>query len=503
MDDEQMITNKVDDSKNKYSLIGLLMGLSFIYHMIPRFLVYRWIHAEEISIFLTVDNLVKYGKVIQEGFYPVMQQQIIYFVNQITGFDHVFLCQIFNPLIIALTIIPIYFFTKEHVSNNQTLSVCLLWSCSEALFYRSAHFGTTEILSIFFMVFVFYLYVKKYYVPMIGLIVLMPYAHLLPFVYTVAVLGIHRFLTGTKTEKILATGFCVSALGFIYSPFFTHNRISALLNPVTLISKFKLSNIFIYNFTDLLGGLKLFSGIIILMGYSIHYFKKNSVESDSFSLLLFTMTLVTCGLVGYSWIAYSPHLFAPPRLLAYFVLPLSIYFVKTVSTEKLGKITFLVCLLMIISGLSSMNRMLYLDTALTEDEWKAVEDLEEMGIITDLSKWWTDYTVNTALSSKIDRNMIWNVTANFTKINLRTKIRSNFYSTSMNKNNGVDDNGTNIVYPYHFVFLSERMKSNAFFIEQSDQRSIHIRTPIIDVWGDNPDWILIYEKHGVLVYKRK
>jgi len=200
------------------------------------------------------------------------------------------------------------------------------------------------------------------------------------------------------------------------------------------------------------------------------------------------------------WMSYSPHLIAPPRILTYFVVPFSFYLVKLLTKKNMNQTVIVVCAVMVLSALSSMNQMIYLDTSITEGEYLAVEELSELGLITNLPDWWTDYTINSALFYKINRTIKWTLDTNFTIIeNVKTD-RTDFYNEALNSNETIKQ------FSYKYVFISERMKTQAFFLTQNTPDSLrgsHIRINIIDLWKNNPNWVLIYEKHGVLVYEKR
>lgn len=468
-------------------ILLFLFIAGFLYKMYPRFMVYEWIHAEEVYNFITVDDLVKFRTARLSQFYPVLEHYFVYVLWFVTRINHKILSYIINPLLISLSVIPLYLFLKEICPEGESLAVCALWTFSESVFYRTSHFGSTETLGLLFMTVGMYLYIKKKYLFLIPTLVVMVYAHLLPFAYLVVVIIGHRLLTGTRKQIFITIALGLFGLLFLYSPFNPHPRITSVIAIDELLSWLSISNIFLYSLSELAMGVVMFSGtLVLLIGGGMYVFVNRQTNKFMLSGLI-----VAFGLMLLGWFAYSPYLVGPPRLTVYFVIPLSYYIVKFISKissqkELLPKISIL-CFIMILSSYSGLPRMLYINDALTKGERLAIDELGDMGILGRTNNWWCDYTVRASLLLR-SNDTVWTVEVD--------KIR-------------IVNESLSLVNPlmshkpvFEYVFLSERMERSAFYILRNGTRSTHIRKPVEDTWFDDPRWELEYHNHGVKVYGR-
>ena len=435
-----------------------LICTAFLYRAFPHFIVYRWLPCEEEYNYLTVEELLETGTTHLIGFYPLLTHYLIYILVLLTHIDPVILCQYFNPFIGALSIIPLYFIAKQFFSTKQSLIICMIWSFSEASFYRTAYFGTTEPFAFMLCLISQYFYIKKRYVPSIIFLAVSFYSHLLPGFHTVIVYGIDLLMKGTKKQKISILFLLTILILFFFSPLNPHQRAIEAIKFVKL-------NPFIYNLNDIMLGLNVFSGLMVLFIFSILSFFKQRTHSFWCSSLHASI-LFFAG----SWLTYNPYFYGAPRMTFYFVVPLSFFAIHTIKNHHV--IIIGIILSSLLATLNGLQPMLWIGDAMTENEYKALDDLEKLNVNFTSSLWFTDYPVNIAITRK----------------------GKTIQTIQLSKRNE-----TVIKY----VFLSERNMRNGLFIERKSSRNLIVHKPIQDIWKNSSDWILIYNKYGVKIYERK
>jgi len=485
---------KIDSRTDSRLLcVALLVELSILFKSLPRTLVDSWIYAEEIHVYMIVADMLHSGQSSSSGFVPNLEQHIVIYISKLLNMNVDAVCYYINPVIISLAIIFVFAFVKNITNKTDALIISTLFAFSESIFYRSAHFGSTEALGILFMFATLYAYSNHWYALTAALTAIIPFAHLLPFLFTVAVIVLHRMMIGHKKEKLVALSIGLLAILYVLSPFNTHVRLHNVLNFASLFSSIKISNLQLYSITDLLHGIKIFAGTFCLILCFIFYlyklYKKETILQEN-DYVFVSMLLVSVSLICWSWIAYNKHIFAPPRLTAYLTIPLSYFFTKSINRKTLK--TFATCVLavvMLFASFSSLNDMLYINHAITTDEVYAIQTLADAGHIKNLSEWWSDYTANTMLLFYENNTFYWNEELNETKAANNTNALVNFITKDSTR--------------FNYVFLSERIKNDAFFIVMNGTRSTHIETHIKDRWNSSDEWIQIYNNDTVVVYKRR
>jgi hypothetical protein len=440
------------------------------------------------------------GKTNQIGLYPILEHATIFVIYKITNLNSILISQYFNALFSALTVIPIFLLIKKFSNTQIAFLSSIFWAFSEAVFYRSAIFSSTETFAFFLAIFALYFYSKKQYLPTVVLISLSFYTHLLPAFFLVLTIFLHQFFIRSKKAKILITIPLFSIIIFLLSPLNPHQRLVSVLNPATLLTHFNLSNLFVYSLTDLAFGIIIFLGIILLSLLTLISLVKYKTQNK----IIFSMLVIAISVFIFSWIVYSPNLFAPPRLTFYFVIPLSFYtavfitkFNFKTKVPKLWKhfLVLFILISMICSSIFGSQTMLFYQNSVTKNEYLALNDLNNLGLFNiDPSYWWSDYPIRISISA-ITLIM-------YSNISITTTVdETSVINNSIQLANQNDTLKSDTIFKY--IFFSERMEKESFFTVFTNNRTTQIREPLNDIWSNSTMWELIYSNYGVKVYAHK
>jgi hypothetical protein len=457
----------------------LLVLAGFLVRAYPHLLlVDRWI-IEEPYNYVTVLDLINTGTTPQAGFYPMLEHQLIWVAWLLTRIDPVTLCQYANPMFGALAAIPLYYLLRERFTESQALIGVTLWVFSDAAYYRSSYFGSTEPLSWLFALSALALYRRRRWLPTVALLALAGLTHLLPTAYALAVVYLDRMLVLPNRWRAVLGLSVVALVAAFYSPLNPHQRIVSTLNPVSLLKGFILSNIGIYSLQELGLGLTIFGGFVAL-GLAAALGRLRTRDR-----LMDVMGLVAGAVFVFSWLDYQPNVFAPPRLTFYFVVPFIYYALRVIS----GRTALIFAGVSVVALIGGTPMMLMTDVAVTDEEYAALGELSEMGLISDLGWWFSDYPVTTSLALYASNVKLWDIDTSTLGLIQRTEKIRNLTTSPI------------FVYPYQYVFISERMTSGrAYLLVNTDGRTGRVTTTISDIWAGHPAWRLVYEGHGVKVY---
>ncbi len=455
--------------------LPLVVVTGFLLRAIPHlFLVDRWI-IEEAYNYVTVRDLVLSGTSTQAGFYPMLEHQLIYAVWLVTRIDPVVLSQYANPLLGALTAIPLYYLLKTKLADRQALLGCGVWALSEAAYYRAAYFGSTEALGFLMALAALTLY--AYRKPLIAFPLLGAafYAHLLPAAFISAVIVVHMFLSGTGGFRLLALLAGAGVMGFLWSPLNPHQRLLGSLSPASLAQGAAAS----YSVGELGFGLAMFAGFAAL-GIAALWSRVTSKN-----MLMDVYAAAAAGLFAFSWLVYQPNIFAPPRLTFYFLVP-GIFYAAKLGSAKV--IALIMALSVVAAGIGTPT-MLLTEHTMEAEEYAALDEIAAMNIIGDPGWWLADYPATVNLSIYALDPGLW---------------EKDIKIDAMKNRVGRVHNATaspSFVYPFQYIYLSERMVRGGFFMEQTGGRTAQVVRPVADIWRDDPvNWALVYEGHGVRVY---
>ena len=480
---EESNTRQFRDVK-VFAILAAIIGVGFLFRAIPHlFLVPRWL-IEEAYNYVTVRDLVLSGVSAQAGFYPMLEHQLIYAAWLVTRIDPVVLSQYANPLLGALTAIPLYYLLKTKLTDRQALLGCGVWALSEAAYYRAAYFGSTEALGFLMALTALTLYAHKK--PLLAFPVLAAafYAHLLPAAFISAVIIVHMFLSGTTKFRLLALSAGAGVMGFLWSPLNPHQRLLGSLSPASLAQGAAAS----YSVGELGFGVAMFAGFAAL-GLAALWGRVSSKN-----MLMDVYAAAAAGLFAFSWLSYQPNVFAPPRLTFYFLVPGIFYATKLGST----KVIALIMALSVVAAGVGTPTMLLTGHTMEAEEYAALDEITAMGIIKNPGWWLADYPATVNLSIYASNPGLWEKEIKpDSMIHKAEDIRNATTTTKTVGNITV----VPFVYPFQYIYLSERMVRGGFFVEQTGGRALHMVRPVADIWGLDPEnWELVYDDHGVRVY---
>ena len=460
-------------------MLFILFCVGFFYRAYPHLvLVPRWIIEEEYN-FVIVKDLIRFGETLYPNSYPILEHLLIYNIYKITNLSPIILSQYANPFLGALTIVPLYFLLKRYLTTRQTLCGCLFWTLSEAAFYRASSFGSTEVLGFLLSLSVLTLYVYKRYVWVLILFPIALYSHLLPSIFIFGVMALDLFMKSSKKQKVVVIFSGVSILLFLASPLNPHGRILHTLNFSTIVLNFDVMNIFLYSLPELISGVFIFGGFVCLVLVTFAVFTRKQMNNNVMNVFLF----LAAGLFFWSWIDYSPGVFAPPRLTFYFLVPLIYYSVKFVTESVATHAQFIVCvigLIMVGSAVVGTPTMLFIDDCVTKEEYEFLDKLPVT--VETVDEWWTDYPLRVSLESRYEgvQVEIFN--------ELSTRDYTNPFVTMTESQ-------------FKYVLITPRMeRSSLFFVYP--KRTVQIRKPIADIWANSSLWKLLVEENGIKLYKR-
>jgi hypothetical protein len=499
-------------SKIKIYLTTLFLT-SFLYRAYPHmFLIPRWIIEEE-EFAYSILELIRTGATFRVGYQPVVEQYILYFIYLITHINSTTLSQYANPFIGALTIVPIYYTLRKISTQNEALVATTLWTFNENIIYRSSTFNSTETLGFFFGIVALFFYINgdsnqfkenvKRYVIILLFIILSIFTHVLPATFIIGVISFDIFIRGSVKSKLLIMVSIFIFLLFLYSPLNPNGVMMHSINPSVMLSQFSLSNIFLYSISDLLLGLFIFLGsviLVILTSISILLCRRSSQ-------IMYIYLFGCISLFMASWLVYSAYLIAPTRVIIYFVLPISYFSSLLICKFKQNIIialTFILIILSVLTSVNGINTMLYINNCMTLDEYVFLENSNTVRSTYNFSEWWTDMPLKSSLLL-FSSNLKPTVLPNTFHVNNETKIVINLDSTVSTTISVINSDGSitfkKIPPKYKYIILSPRMEKSAFFFINTKYRTIQVNQPIFDIWKDMSDWKLIEEYKDIKLYK--
>jgi len=411
---------------------------------------------------------------------------LLYVIQLLSGFDVLKLCLFANPIIGGLSVFTFYFFVSGVLDNRKSLLATVLFTFCETHYYRTCHFATTESLGLFLMFLFLGFYLRNQAVPALLTLVVMPFAHTLPFIFSVGVVTVHLLLSGGKRTIILVM-FVFLAL-FLATGIHTKQTVEVLSE---LIVSFRWSNIFIYDMSDFLKYFLCYSGVIAMSVMVALKFREWEQQEIVRSLFLASIAGMVISLFFYTTSL------GPPRFLVYFSLPLIIMIVGNIRNEK--NLVILVAVMIASPMMGGLNNVVWVADSITTEEIVAFEWFEERGYFlvggdfgynyTLFGNWFYDSTIQHYVELYTGRNWMG-------------------YPCFLNykdKNATLEEQPGRAVHP-HYVFLSERIRSNGLFIDTMKngvrrKRSLVVRVPIEDIWRGDPMWREIYNRGGVVVYE--
>lgn len=443
----------------------ILFVVGMLWKLYPRMLVAAMFPSDEYINIGYVLYLVKHAGNPFDAFHnPHLGYFLVYFISLITKIEvHQIMFSI-NPIIAGLTVVPFFLFASKILNNKkQALIASVFFTFSETMFYRTCHYGSNEALGLFLMFTYLAMYLNftniRRKLLSIPILILIPFAHLLPFIFAIVFTTLDLFL---KKRKIVVLGLIIASVLFIFNPIFPPHRFVASVFSGNL-STISLEKIFLFSFSEIIRVVPFFMGLTAMLVLCLFSYKKSSkLEKSLLLLMLFSIPL--------SLLLYSTRMVGPTRLLLYVSIPLFIMTARILDKKKC--VVILITFLMVMSPLiGGINRFTWVSDSITQNEIEAIEFLSSQGFF-DSKKatyWYGDLPVRQYFSTYCGSNIVYNPTP--------------------------------IGY-YSHIFLSERMEKQGFFLEPNYEggRSIEIRRPIIDIWARNEtgwkDW---YYEQGMIL----
>jgi len=509
-----MQRNLIDYITKTYIYLFVLVVAGIFYRScLHLFIIPRWIIEEEVFAH-TVIELINTGTTLRIGYQPLLEQYLLYYIYLLTHLNLTILCQYANPIMGALTVIPVYFVLKTISTKNIALIGTTLWAFNENMIYRSSTFNSTEPLGFFLAMIALYIYLQikdetprnskiKYFCLSLVILGISIFTHILPATFIIGLISLDLFLKGNIKQKLFVTIFLVGVLTFLMSPLNPHQVMMYSILPSTMLLQLSLSNIFLYSISDLMLGAMVFYGSVVLLGLTfiiILYFRPSTNIMYEYLFGCFLLFI-------FSWFFYSAYLIAPTRVIFYFALPLS-FFVATVLSKLDKQSTILItgCLLfiMIFTSISGANTMLYIDNVMTYDEYEFLEQSIFIHNTHDFSDWWMDMPLKSSilLFSSMSKPTVLPSTF---RLNEKQQIVINLNNTISTQKITTNPNGTITITTnpplFKYILISPRMESSAYFHINTKYRTIQYNTPIVDVWKDLSDWELVEEYKNIKIYK--
>lgn len=447
-----------------------------------------------------VDDLLVLGE-FRGGImlYNPLTIYIVYTLTLLTKISAVTISQFLNPFLGSLAIIPLFFLAKEYLSEKQSLVVCLLYVFSENAFYRTSSFGSVEPVGILFSLTTLYFYKKKRYALMLISLVLTFYGHILPFIWVIASMFFDSMLFGTIKKRVMVASLTIVSVLVLYSPLLPYQSAALMIKPEKLVADFDPSNITgLFTLQEIVfDGCRAFLGLTTLGLFSLVFaFTKRKRALNG---LVFSTLLATSLLFVWSWLFYNSYLIAPVRILLYFFLPFSIYFVKTVSrinTKKQLMVIFIIIVFMLSSISYGIERIMWIPYSLTENEYKALDKIQPL--INHPGEWYCDYPLRVAFLARSNKSVIlFPIVENITRSKEEAN-KVNEYTKLVVR----DVNNATKMFTFNYVFLSERMMNRALFLDFGKRSNYYIN-PVEDYWANSSCWELLYDIYGARIYRRR
>ncbi len=498
-------------------ILLILAVIGTLWKSYPHLMIPDLLPSDEYNNWVLLEVMIREGRSFDFLLSPQLQYYLMYLVHLATGISSKVLFRWTNSIIGGLSVFAFYYFASGFMDKEHALYSSVLYTFSEPFFYRSAFLGSTEILGITFMFIFLGFYLRKQYIKMVPLILVSAYIHLAPFVLGISILVADLVINKKKIRSALIIGGAVFLL--IFGPFSPHRKqkIEILSAPFKSIS---VKNFFIYSLNELIiiGGL-CYLGFIALASVTIPRIKLwNRTEL----IILFIST----AFMLFSWLSYNSMIFSPRRMIVYMVIPM-ITFASRIIKKPLVYL-LIISLMVIAPPLKGTQTFIWVNDAITTPELEAIRWLSENGYF-DISEWYiwfSDRTVTQAVNPYIffmrpDRDpesASYNTKEEADRMNEFVSEVHRAYEEFLNYTDepiptpSPDPDEPDIKVqdpivdsPWKYVFLSERMKKQAFFLIRDPiggDRSKEVRRPIEDIWVNHTYFTEIYNKDGVIIYEK-
>ncbi|MBW2671968.1 MAG: hypothetical protein JRD89_00965 [Deltaproteobacteria bacterium] len=476
---------------NKRTLLILtaLAVLGAVWRSYPHLTIPDLMPSDEYHYWFLLQYLVIYHRPYGGLFVPPLQLYIMWFLHSFFNIEVLTLCKYTNPVIGGLMVFPFYFFLSAFLDCRRSLYGSSLLIASENLFYRTCYFGTTEALGIFFMFLFLGLYLRRRYIYSIPFLIFTIMSHVVPFLFSVGYVSI-RLLSNRRMWPV-SIAILVGTVTFILSPFSPH-KVQAT-NLLSGALHFSPSNLFLYSPRELIGvGAVSYLGLVVMgCNVPLRFWRWKEPQRTIF-------ILSALAFIG-AWLMYNTRVASPRRFLTYTAIALIPALVSSNTKRWVYPIVFVSMLSAPLLG--GVNNFVWLSDSLTKPEVIALQWLDTNGYFANTTHkdWFGDRAVMQYISSRISLECFSNrsstvVNPDWVKATKTLQDQKQFIL-----------NSTTDQQPWRYVFLSERMRRNAYFVITDwvrGTRSEMYHISVHDVWQDDHDWRMIYNHGGVVIYRR-
>ncbi len=453
--------------KLKIHLVALISTILKIY---PRLTVAALFPSDEYNMIHYVKWIINNdGSTTNLLSLPHLEFYLIYFIHKITGIDGVQISYYINPIISGISVYAFYYMLSILMDEQKAILGTTLYAFNDSVFYRAAHFGSSEILGLLFLFLFFGLYYRKQYLRAVFILPLIAYSHILPLLFAIGTICIQ--MLRKKATWVYAVILGCGGILFLISPISSHkNQTSTFL--IKAFKSFSLSNVFVYSINELLRYALYYSGTVFLGLITLFYFKrwKTPMKEMGYTALF--------GLLA-SFLIYSSNITGPTRLIVY----IAISFI-CVGVEHLKKkhFMFLLSLMILTPYLGGIDNLMWVKDSITTEEIAALDWADEQGYIERRFLYVDPLTGTTYHKNDwyLDESTLQYAQLMYSSYNIHE---------------------TNFTY----VLSSPRTRKQSFFLVRYNDgtRSEEIRKPVPDIWDNNTSqWEIIYDFNEVKIYRR-
>lgn len=481
-------------------ILSAVAVVAFFYRAyLHLFAVPGWMPCDEIINWIVVKNLITTGQPVNFSYFPLGMHYLIYGLwLLIPTINLETLCKLFNPVVGALTVPVFFLLVRQFVDTGNALLTSVVFTFSEAYLYRSAGFGSSEPLGILLMIGAFYFFVKKSYV-LCGVSMVLTYeVHLLPFFFGFATLAVSLLVTRFSRKALLVVvGAAIIVVGLFYTNLFPYQRQLTFISPLAMIERANIKNLGVFPLAELLTYGGAFVGSLATFFLGLGGFRRAPILAKMWIIVAILMTFIL--LLTYSALTLGPY-----RMIVYISLgAVFMYSFLKIPHKLIATGVILVLMFLSPTAFNGINLTLRANDTISAPEiagiiWATQREVNltstDFFVVSDypVIEYWNLYIApKDVLVSTFDPELFEssvNARADYLEGNETIKLMYAEWGKAWGNK-------------YMYVFLSERMKTQAFFERWIESRTYQYRKPISDRWATNPDWKLIYNEDGVKIYR--
>jgi len=202
-------------------------------------------------------------------------------------------------------------------------------------------------------------------------------------------------------------------------------------------------------------------------------------------------------------------IFSPRRMIVYMVIPMLTSVVKIVKQPMIY--VGIVALMVLSPPLMGTQSFVWVNDAITRPELEAIDWLVENNYFneSDWQNWFSDRPITQAINPHIfffrperdPASASVNSTKELERVNTFVSEVHMEYAEFLA--NG--DSTPLVNYSWRYIIISERMKKQSFYLVRdtiNGTRTKEVRVPTLDLWKEDPNFLVIYNKKGVIIYEK-